>query len=430
MDSYELGFMIGRILPILMGFGLVWLVFKSIKAIFDMIFENEAKETIKEYLFWVDFVQDVKSVEDFKGRLQQIKSKKVYKDKFNSFYLTKYEATAQNIQVEEITIEEVLKSEVYPLLLIKSCERITLYDKEDLKNIDRKCEVVWLTVFGINMHFVLRKKSIVYPKSYDNESKYRFGYVKIYNTKGYAGVYDVEADKLVLPMVYKTINCFGNIVAVEFLDGKYGVFELESGKKLLESDREIFPELMPELKEKINLSKIEIEDYIKLFSLLKSRQDLEQIGLWGAKVGVFEVPEQFKDIIEDSSSGTIEWNHYSGADVYNMSVELPVNFKKKNGEYVSLGIKIEYLMLESEYREKLTQIKGLYQEKENQYENKVLPNWLMIKNQQLDDVNFSNNTVDEIIKLDNEEFGELVNSADSGLLFTYFSTVSDDEMKR
>ncbi|MDD3477243.1 MAG: hypothetical protein PHI38_10270, partial [Sulfurimonas sp.] len=61
---------------------------------------------------------------------------------------------------------------------------------------------------------------------------------------------------------------------------------------------------------------------------------------------------------------------------------------------------------------------------------RVVPNYLKIKNAQYDDVDFLNNTVDELIKLDSEEFNELVSQTDNGLLFTWLSTLSDVELQR
>lgn len=62
---------------------------------------------------------------------------------------------------------------------------------------------------------------------------------------------------------------------------------------------------------------------------------------------------------------------------------------------------------------------------------RVVPNYLKIKNTQYDDVDFLNNTVDELIKLDSEEFNELVVSqTDNGLLFTWLSTLKTQELQR
>ncbi len=62
-------------------------------------------------------------------------------------------------------------------------------------------------------------------------------------------------------------------------------------------------------------------------------------------------------------------------------------------------------------------------------DDRVVPNWLKIKNRQFNDVDFSNNNVDEIIKLTSDEFNEFITCTDSGLLFTYLSTLSHEQMQ-
>ena len=63
-------------------------------------------------------------------------------------------------------------------------------------------------------------------------------------------------------------------------------------------------------------------------------------------------------------------------------------------------------------------------------DDRIVPNWLKIKNRQFDDVDFSNNTVDDIIVLSSDEFNEFVSSSDHGLLLTFLSTLSDAEIAR
>ncbi len=63
-------------------------------------------------------------------------------------------------------------------------------------------------------------------------------------------------------------------------------------------------------------------------------------------------------------------------------------------------------------------------------DDRVVPNWMKIKNRQFSDVDFLHNTVDGIIALSSEEFNEFVSSSDNGLLFTFLSTLSDNEIER
>lgn len=63
-------------------------------------------------------------------------------------------------------------------------------------------------------------------------------------------------------------------------------------------------------------------------------------------------------------------------------------------------------------------------------DDRVVPNYLKIKNAQYNDVDFANNTVDEIVKLDSDEFNELVSQSDDGLLFTWLSTLNQKELDK
>ena len=50
---------------------------------------------------------------------------------------------------------------------------------------------------------------------------------------------------------------------------------------------------------------------------------------------------------------------------------------------------------------------------------RIVPNWLKIKNKQFDDVDFSKNSVDEILKLSSDEFNQLVSSSETLFLLVY-----------
>jgi len=63
-------------------------------------------------------------------------------------------------------------------------------------------------------------------------------------------------------------------------------------------------------------------------------------------------------------------------------------------------------------------------------DDREVPNWLKLKNEQFDDVDVSHNPVNAIIALSNAEFDELVSSTDTGLFTAYLSTLSDTEMER
>ncbi len=277
---------------------------------------------------------------------------KVYKDKLDKFYLTKDEAISQSKNVKELTIKEVLDSETYPLFLMQRLiDGITLYDKKDLKNITKNTQMVWIVIKDICVHMILKNGKFIYPNDYPVDNKFKFGYTILYDENGLMGVYDIDNERQVLNFKYKYIKSFANIIEISEDEKTYNIIDLEKPKTLSITNKDkTFPKIEEELKERINLSKIELEDYIKLFPTLKSQYDLEKIGLWNAKVGVMKIPSQYEEILEDSSIGTIMWNQYCSADVYDMSIELPVDFIKKDGSTVSLGIDPRYLILDDRDR--------------------------------------------------------------------------------
>ena len=88
-----------------------------------------------------------------------------------------------------------------------------------------------------------------------------------------------------------------------------------------------------------------LQAYIALFDTFKSQKDLEEAGLWYHPVKVRKIPGQYKNIIEEQEAYVIGWSYPSGASMFDMSVELPVMFKKKDGMELTLGIKLEDLVL-------------------------------------------------------------------------------------
>ena len=381
----------------------------------SLFFKNEAKEILKQYLFWTDFLsQRFGSMDALKEGLQTIQDKVVYKDEFGAFYLTREEAEAFKKKVTPLSIKEVLESELYPLLLSERFSRVTVYEKSDLKQIPRGSEVVWLYNADVLMHFVLKDGRYIYPQDYPVNSPYRFGYMVVHNKNGLQGVYDIDNDRLKVPIVYEDIKLFANIAELS-KDGKnYEMIDLDRDERIEASSK----------RGKINPSKLDIEDYIPLFPTPKNAQDLVKMGLWDAKVGVLEVPSHYRVVIEDTT-GVIRWDYPVSADIFDMSVELPVQFKKRDGEFVTVGIKHEYIILED--RTILNNV-ALPPEDEK---SKGLPVWLKIKREEFDDVNISNNSVDEIIALSSDEFNELnslLGDNDIGMLITYLKTLDEIEL--
>jgi hypothetical protein len=62
-------------------------------------------------------------------------------------------------------------------------------------------------------------------------------------------------------------------------------------------------------------------------------------------------------------------------------------------------------------------------------DDRVVPNWMQIKNNQFDSVDYNNNKVDEIIKLSSEEFNEFAAITKPKLIFTYLLSVNKSELE-
>jgi len=63
-------------------------------------------------------------------------------------------------------------------------------------------------------------------------------------------------------------------------------------------------------------------------------------------------------------------------------------------------------------------------------DDREVPNWLKIKNEQFDDVDISHNTVARLIELTSPEFNEFVSSANTDMLLVYLGTMNEHEMVR
>jgi hypothetical protein len=377
--------------------------------------KNEAKEIIKKYLFWTDFLdQKFASIDELKEKLQTIKKKVIYQGEFGEFYLVLEEAQALGKEVKTVNIEEVLESETHFIFLIERLSRVTVYEKSDLKRIPRGSEVVWLYNADVLMHFVLKDGRYIYPQDYPVNSPYRFGYMVVHNKNGLQGVYDIDSDSLKVPIIYEDIKLFANIAELS-KDGKnYEMIDLDTNESIEASSK----------RSRLNLSKLDMEDYVLLFPIPKNVQNLVKMGLWDAKIGVLEVPSHYRSIIEDTT-GVIRWDYPVTPDIFDMSVELPVQFKKRDGEFVTIGIKHEYIILEDR-----SILNGVVLPPEND-DNQQLPVWLKIKRGEFDNVDFSNNSVNEIIALSSDEFNEFVSllgNDNINMLLIYLKTLDDIEL--
>jgi hypothetical protein len=145
---------------------------------------------------------------------------------------------------------------------------------------------------------------------------------------------------------------------LEFLNRKY--FR-SSGGYFASTENEIFILLrLKILEKKYNLQKqkydTSLEKYIQLFDTFTSQKDLSEAGLLGMEVIVSdcEITTKYKDIIKDKSKGTIGWEYPSSAGMFDMKKELPVQFIKKDGNILTLGIEKKYLKLKNKVDETKT----------------------------------------------------------------------------
>ncbi len=343
MLLYTLGYITGLVSFLLTIYAIFWLMIKLFKNVKDSIYPNPTKEILKEYLFIWDFVEDITTVDELKEKLKTIPSKKLYKNNSNKIYFTIEEPLAFNDVIQEISIQDILNSETYFLSLVESLKNITLYDKSDLKNITNTSSMIWIKAYKYNVHFIFDKDRIILPNSYPKDNKYKFGYDTIYAQDGLVLVYDVQNDmKISVDFEYKSVKLFSNIAFFSNDEINYIVYDLDTNIKIATTNT-INPN---EYEHLINYSIIELKDYVKLFPTAKNLSDLANMKLWDKKVFVSDIPSHYKEIIENPHYGIINYSYPVSGDIFDMSVELPIEFKKKNGDYVYLGINLECLILE------------------------------------------------------------------------------------
>jgi hypothetical protein len=91
---------------------------------------------------------------------------------------------------------------------------------------------------------------------------------------------------------------------------------------------------------------MDLSSYLALFPEMIDETDLIEAGLWDHPVRVTHPVTRFEEILTDSEHGRIGWAYPSSASLFDMTKELPVMFKKTDGETLSLGITIDDLVLE------------------------------------------------------------------------------------
>lgn len=90
---------------------------------------------------------------------------------------------------------------------------------------------------------------------------------------------------------------------------------------------------------------LDLNDFLSFVPAMKSEKDLVTAGLWLHPVRVKKPLPQYENIIMDRSQGLIGWMHPVSADIFDMTIELPVMFDKVDGDVVSVGIPIGELEL-------------------------------------------------------------------------------------
>lgn len=91
-----------------------------------------------------------------------------------------------------------------------------------------------------------------------------------------------------------------------------------------------------------------LKDYTSLFLSFSSERDLMLAGLWRHPVIVKTDLGIYEDVIADKTNGTIGWQYPVSSNLYDFKAELPVTFRKKDGDYVSLGLPYDALELSKE----------------------------------------------------------------------------------
>ncbi len=164
-----------------------------------------------------------------------------------------------------------------------------------------------------------------------------------------------EAGHVIIKPDYKSIEHYEyDYFFVEDKKGRWAVFlkdkiyidfvDLDSIKEVSSKEKDKhYTILIYFLKEKFKtLQKkkfsLPLREYISLFEPAKSEKNLIQMGLWGQKVCLKSIPQGYEEVIKKDSFCYIGWSYPSGAGMFDMSVELPVMFQKKDGSDLTLGI--------------------------------------------------------------------------------------------
>ena len=98
---------------------------------------------------------------EVKDTINPNQTKKLYKNSSEKLYFTKEEALAFKDSVDEISISDILNSQTLIQSFVENLKHITLYDKNDLKNISKSSCMVWIDIYGFNFHLIFDKDKLI-----------------------------------------------------------------------------------------------------------------------------------------------------------------------------------------------------------------------------------------------------------------------------
>ncbi len=88
-----------------------------------------------------------------------------------------------------------------------------------------------------------------------------------------------------------------------------------------------------------------LSEYVKLFEPFKDEASLHNAKLWGHAVTIDSKWDRYDTVIKNKNLGVIGWKSPVTADIFDMTVEIPVVFEKLDGSYLSVGVPLELVEL-------------------------------------------------------------------------------------
>jgi hypothetical protein len=416
---------------------------------------SSAKKILQRYLFWQDMIRirNFQTMDDIKETLQSYGNEIVYLGREEKIYLVAEEASAYGDDATPVSVDAILQAYDMLLLLLQALSYITQYEQEDISRVPAGSRILWFDNAGVPMHYIEHQGYFVYPKSFDSRNSWRYGYLVVMDKNARKGIFSIEQERIVQEPHYDEITIFANLAQLKrHEEESYEIYDLDNSESVGQYKEPMLPSIHEKLAERLNLEIIDLEDYLSLFPTPKHREDLDTMGLWGAKVGVIKAPEGYGEILKDPHYGKIGWETSVTADIFDMSVELPVVFEKKDGGKISLGIDPEVLLLEDRSILKDISLKERIEKvKSNQYDGiaeeraltllnargvdsedeRDFPVWLQIHLEHPRTVPSPHEIIENIIALETGEKVALFNEiADDTVLFRALAMAKSDEIEK